>query len=99
MIQPPSLPRTSAQPVQRVTDTRAHLGFESPPPQRAAAFEVRNLSIWYGEKQAIKDVTMDIPEKTVTAIIGPSGCGKSTFIRCLNRMHELVPHTRIEGRV
>jgi phosphate transport system ATP-binding protein len=62
-------------------------------------FEVKNLSIWYGEKRAINDVTLDIASNAVTAIIGPSGCGKSTFIRCLNRMHELVPKTRIKGSV
>ncbi len=67
----------------------------SPPP----AFEVTNLSIWYGDKPAIQDVTINLPSKTITAIIGPSGCGKSTFLRCLNRMHELVPHTRVEGSV
>lgn len=65
----------------------------------ATAFAVKNLSIWYGEKQAIKDVTIDIPAKSITAIIGPSGCGKSTFLRCLNRMHELVPRTRLEGQI
>jgi phosphate transport system ATP-binding protein len=63
------------------------------------AFEVENLSIWYGQKRAIDDVTIDIPGKTITAIIGPSGCGKSTFLRCLNRMHELIPRTRVEGRI
>ena len=63
------------------------------------AFNVKNLSIWYGEKQAIKNVSIEIPAKTVTAIIGPSGCGKSTFLRCLNRMHELVPRTRLEGEI
>jgi phosphate transport system ATP-binding protein len=63
------------------------------------AFEVENLSIWYGQKRAIDDITIDIPAKTITAIIGPSGCGKSTFLRCLNRMHELVPRTRVEGKV
>ena len=66
-----------------------------PPP----AFEVRNLSVWYGEKPAIQNVTIDVPSKTITAIIGPSGCGKSTFLRVLNRMHELVPRTRVEGSV
>jgi phosphate transport system ATP-binding protein len=69
---------------------------ETPP---RPAFEVSNLSIWYGEKPAIQDVTIDIPSKTITAIIGPSGCGKSTFLRCLNRMHELIPRARIEGKV
>src|SRR5437870_6751732 len=62
-------------------------------------FQVKNLSIWYGEKRASNDVTLDIASNAVTAIIGPSGCRKSTFIRCLNRMHELVPKTRIEGSV
>ena len=69
---------------------------ETPP---LPAFEVSNLSIWYGEKLAIQDVTINVPSKTITAIIGPSGCGKSTFLRCLNRMHELIPRTRIEGKV
>src|SRR6059036_3072456 len=65
----------------------------------ACTFQVKNLSIWYGEKRAIDDVTLDIASNAVTAIIGPSGCGKSTFIRSLNRMHELVPKTRVEGTV
>jgi phosphate transport system ATP-binding protein len=65
----------------------------------SCTFQVKNLSIWYGEKRAIDDVTLDIASNAVTAIIGPSGCGKSTFIRALNRMHELVPKTRVEGTV
>src|SRR2546423_796507 len=63
------------------------------------AFQTKDLSMWYGSKRAIENVSMNIPAKAVTAIIGPSGCGKSTFLRALNRMHELVPRTRIEGTV
>ena len=63
------------------------------------AMEAQNVSMWYGPKCAIDNLSMDMPAKAVTAIIGPSGCGKSTFIRALNRMHELVPHARIEGSV
>ena len=58
-----------------------------------------NLNLWYGEKQALKDISLEIPEKRITALIGPSGCGKSTFIRCLNRMNDLVAKIRIEGQV
>ena len=61
------------------------------------AFDIRNFSMWYGQRQALMDVTIRIPAKKVTAIIGPSGCGKSTFLRALNRMHELTPGTRLEG--
>jgi phosphate transport system ATP-binding protein len=57
------------------------------------------LNAWFGAKQALKDINLSIKANAVTAIIGPSGCGKSTFIRCLNRMHELVPHSRISGTV
>jgi len=59
----------------------------------------RDLSAYFGETAAIKDVSVSIPQQAVTAIIGPSGCGKSTLLRCLNRMHETVPHTRVEGSV
>ena len=72
------------------------------PPEVAApasTFEIKNLSIWYGEKLAIDKVTLDVASNAVTAIIGPSGCGKSTFLRALNRMHELTPKTRMEGTV
>jgi phosphate transport system ATP-binding protein len=65
----------------------------------ASTFQVKNMSIWYGQKRAIEDVTLDIASNSVTAIIGPSGCGKSTFLRALNRMHELTPKTRMEGSV
>jgi phosphate transport system ATP-binding protein len=71
----------------------------TPEPAPASTFQVKNLSVWYGDKRAIDDVTLDVASNAVTAIIGPSGCGKSTFLRCLNRMHELVPKTRVEGTV
>jgi len=60
---------------------------------------VKNVSAWFGDKQALFSVNMDIREKEVTAIIGPSGCGKSTLIRCFNRMHETVPGSRFEGDI
>src|SRR5215211_7250870 len=63
------------------------------------AMEAKNVSMWYGSKLAIDNISLEMPAKAVTAIIGPSGCGKSTFIRALNRMHELAPHARIEGSV
>jgi phosphate transport system ATP-binding protein len=58
-----------------------------------------NLSAWFGAKQALKDINLSIKANSVTAIIGPSGCGKSTLIRCLNRMHELVPISKMSGQV
>ncbi|MCQ1537253.1 phosphate ABC transporter ATP-binding protein [Methanosarcina sp. KYL-1] len=61
--------------------------------------EVESLNLWYGEKQALKNISMQIPKNSVTALIGPSGCGKSTFIRCLNRMNDLIKNCRIEGKV
>lgn len=64
-----------------------------------AAIHVQKLNVFYGKKQALRDVNMEIPYKGVTALIGPSGCGKSTFIRCLNRMNDLVPGFRAEGTV
>src|SRR5436305_7109950 len=60
---------------------------------------VAHLNAWFGAKQALFDIGMEIPAKKATAIIGPSGCGKSTFVRCLNRMHETLPDTRVEGTV
>src|SRR5215210_6966160 len=61
--------------------------------------KIENLSAFYGSFKAVTDISMDIVANKVTAIIGPSGCGKSTFIRCLNRMHEMVPGARAEGCV
>src|SRR5262245_55754792 len=59
----------------------------------------RDLNVFYGEKQALFDVNLDIVHNTVTALIGPSGCGKSTFIRCVNRMNDVVPSCRVEGKI
>ena len=65
----------------------------------APALTVRNLSVFFGKNAAVKNVSLDIAAKAVTAIIGPSGCGKSTFLRALNRMHELNPEARMEGEI
>jgi phosphate transport system ATP-binding protein len=69
------------------------------PNNSAAALNVRNLSVFFGKSAAVKNVSIDITAKAVTAIIGPSGCGKSTFLRAINRMHELNPEARMEGEV
>lgn len=61
--------------------------------------EISDLNLWYGENQALKSIGMKVYSNTVTALIGPSGCGKSTFLRCLNRMNDLIPNARIEGRI
>lgn len=60
---------------------------------------IRNLNAWFGMKQALKNVSLDIKKNTATAIIGPSGCGKTTLIRCLNRMHEMTPGATAKGSV
>jgi phosphate transport system ATP-binding protein len=57
------------------------------------------LNAWYGRRQALYDVSLDVPDSAVTAIIGPSGCGKSTFLRCLNRLHEELPRARVTGTI
>lgn len=64
-----------------------------------ASIHVHNLDAWFGTKQALFDINLEIADKQTTAIIGPSGCGKSTFVRCLNRMHETLPDTRVSGKV
>jgi phosphate transport system ATP-binding protein len=68
-------------------------------PSMDAAFEVQHLNAWYGAKQAVRDVSFSASKRAVTAIIGPSGSGKSTVLRSLNRMHEVIPSTRIDGQV
>lgn len=60
---------------------------------------VRDLNLWYGQTQALKNITISIPERSITALIGPSGCGKSTFLKTLNRMNDLIPSVKITGEV
>ena len=59
----------------------------------------RDINVWYDQTQALKDISMEIPEQQVTALIGPSGCGKSTFLRCVNRMNDLIDAARVEGEL
>ncbi|MBP6181327.1 MAG: phosphate ABC transporter ATP-binding protein [Flavobacterium sp.] len=61
--------------------------------------QVNDLSLYYGEKKALKEISMQIPANKVTALIGPSGCGKSTFLRCINRMNDLIPSVKITGEM
>ena len=68
-------------------------------PGEDRVIQIDDLSLWYSQKQALSNVSFQIPINRVTALIGPSGCGKSTLLRCLNRMNDLIPDVRIEGRV
>ncbi|MDB2564456.1 ATP-binding cassette domain-containing protein, partial [Amylibacter sp.] len=61
--------------------------------------EAKDVDVFYGSKQALDNITIDIPENQVTSLIGPSGCGKSTFLRCINRMNDLVPICRVNGDI
>ncbi|MBN2272312.1 MAG: phosphate ABC transporter ATP-binding protein [Sedimentisphaerales bacterium] len=89
-----SLPRIIAR---RQEQAGAH--DKTPRPRPQAIVNSEGFSLYYGDKAGVKDITMDIYPRSVTAIIGPSGCGKSTFLRSINRMNDLIPHVRAEGRL
>jgi len=80
---------------QDAKEISTHYGDPTPPLKA----EVKSLNFFYGAHQAIKDLSLGIVDRKVTAIIGPSGCGKSTLLRCFNRMHDLYPHCRYEGEI
>ena len=83
-----------------MTTTALHVRPPAPPPAGAGvAFDIDDLTVAYGKSVAIRDVSLDIERHAITAIIGPSGCGKSTFLRCLNRMNDLVPSVQVDGQV
>src|ERR687897_182898 len=83
---PPSLTVTVRTPSQQTVD-------------HPVSIDVQALNFYYGAKRALEDISIAIPAKLVTAFIGPSGCGKSTFLRTLNRMNDIIPGTRVDGRV
>ncbi|NBM16300.1 phosphate ABC transporter ATP-binding protein PstB [Streptomyces sp. GC420] len=75
------------------------VAFRAAPSLADPVFEVGGLSVFYGDHEAVRDVNMDIGHRQITAMIGPSGCGKSTVLRCFNRMNDLVPGARVQGKV
>ena len=78
------------------------IGSPSPPSDSSGdpvVLSTEGLSVWYGKSLALKDITIEIPRNRITALIGPSGCGKSTLLRCFNRMNDLIPGARMEGRI
>jgi phosphate transport system ATP-binding protein len=87
--------QTASPPVPAVVafDPATHPQIENP------ILRIEDLSLWYGEKQALKKISLDIPEKQITAFIGPSGCGKSTLLRCINRLNDLIDGVRVEGDI
>lgn len=91
--------------VEQMPNISVNVAESSSPKQKKVSepeemsFEVENLDLYYGTTKALKDVSMRIPERKVTAFIGPSGCGKSTLLRCFNRMNDLVDSCRIEGQI
>ncbi len=84
------VPRLSIEAPRQAADAGAAMTVKS---------SAENLSFYYGDARALKDLSIEIRERRVTALIGPSGCGKTTFLRCFNRMHDLTPGTRYEGRI
>jgi phosphate transport system ATP-binding protein len=89
---------STSRPTSLDLSTIVHTG-EHPAPGRDVVFDVRDLSVSYGSSLALAGVNLDIRKNLITAMIGPSGCGKSTFIRCLNRMNDLVPGVKIGGQI
>jgi phosphate transport system ATP-binding protein len=79
--------------------TVAQTEIRTAPKAQLGTLEASAFSFWYGKKQALKDITLTIPARSITALIGPSGCGKSTFLRSINRLNELIPGVRHEGDI
>jgi phosphate transport system ATP-binding protein len=77
----------------------AHAGGAAPAATREKVFELKRITVHYGENPAVRNIDLDIFRHNITALIGPSGCGKSTLIRCLNRMNDLIPSARVDGQL
>ena len=97
-------PTTAFQPVLQREAAAAPtmtLAAEKPVPEAGSACKIRaeDVNAWFGKTHILKGISLDVARQRVTALIGPSGCGKSTFIRCLNRLHEVVPGARIQGQI
>src|SRR6185295_6332801 len=92
-VKRPLMVRPSTIPRDRPARTAAELA------RRTPKVTVEHVNFYYGQKQALSDVSLLIPQHCVTALIGPSGCGKSTFLRCINRMNDLIDGTRVEGQI
>ncbi len=88
---------TSIEPMSLGQIAQAH--DESDAPTREVVFDVEDLAVAYGNNVAIRDVSLEVHKNSVTAFIGPSGCGKSTFIRCFNRMNDLIPGAQVHGQI
>ncbi len=94
-----AVPVSSADPAS-VSVSKTFQTVRTPDPEpRPVRVSAKDVSVFYGAKQALFDVSIDIPEKAVTAFIGPSGCGKSTFLRCINRMNDTIEGARVEGKI
>jgi phosphate transport system ATP-binding protein len=94
--------RSEERPVEERTEISVRpeeFRHKGPVEHRDKTFELKDVSVHYGEAPAVKNVTMDIFHKNITALIGPSGCGKSTLLRCLNRMNDLIPTARVDGEL
>ena len=89
----------SGRPAPPPTTSPHEAPARTPGKQREAIFEVDDVSVYYSEKRAVRNITLNLHRHEITALIGPSGCGKSTFIRCLNRMNDLIPAARVAGKV
>jgi len=85
--------------VDKAIDRKTQSKQEQQEQQQVHKVSIKNLEAWFGTKQALKNINLDVKEKTVTAVIGPSGCGKTTLIKCLNRMHEMTPGAKAKGQV
>jgi len=95
-------PETRAEtrePVSALSPSPAPAGKPVVEPAEPIALAIEDVSLWYGAKQALTNVSMKIPVNRVTALIGPSGCGKSTLLRCMNRMNDLIPNVTIKGGI
>jgi phosphate transport system ATP-binding protein len=112
MTEPALMPDKTSTPetIREEAEARAHEAAEAPGLREEVfsadrtdtpdpKMRVEGVSFWYGPTKVLKNISLDVPRNEVTAFIGPSGCGKSTLLRCLNRMNELIPDTRIEGKV
>ncbi len=98
-VEPPSDTPALAEPERKTAPTPAVAQPAKPEPAfKNTVFDIKDLSVYYGKALAVNGVALEIYENAITALIGPSGCGKSTFLRCLNRMNDLVPSARVEGQ-